>query len=149
MVGVQNIFPFGGIEQIHQPVPDFGEHCFHPVEEPVQFALPSEKNAPQNETQAAVRIGLAIGNRKRTAPRSAEDQPALNTEVNSQRFYIRDQVCCRIVFEQTLRLGSAGAPLIVNNDPVGCGIKKPTMDRRCPRPRPAMQKNNRNSVRIS
>ena len=89
---------------------------------------------------------FGIGERERAAPGTAEQQELLDAEMFAQRLDIGDQVGCGIVGQFAAGGRTAGAALIVDDDPVGTGIEKPPMHRRRPGTGAAMEKDHRNAA---
>ena len=119
------------------------------VQEPVDLAPASEKDPAQHEAEAAPRMRLAIGQRQRRSPGTAEHQPALDRQMFPQPLDIRDQVRGGVVAQLRPGNRAAGAALIEQDDAVAVGIEEPTVDRGASRARTAMQEDDGNAVRIA
>src|SRR6266436_6913991 len=67
------------------------------LEYPAHFPFPHQKNAAQREAQAGAGEFLRIGHGQSRTPRTAEYMPRRDSASLSQRFQIRDEMCCRVV----------------------------------------------------
>src|SRR5437773_7595609 len=73
-------------------LPCLGKDLAHPLNEPLELALPREEDPPQDESETALRMRLRVGERKCRTPRSTEQQPAFHMQMRSQTLEIGDQM---------------------------------------------------------
>jgi hypothetical protein len=92
--------------------------------EPVDLALPEQKNPAQYEFADAARMQLRVTQSERTAPGAAKYEPPMDTQRLTQALDVGYQVCGRIRFEASKRLAATRATLIKNDDPIASRIEK-------------------------
>ncbi len=91
-VAPQQVAAFRFGQQPGEFLPCFREDLSQSVQEPVDLALPPKENPAQQKAAAALRVSLPVREAKRAAPRTSEDQPALDAEVVAQQFDVGDQL---------------------------------------------------------
>jgi hypothetical protein len=109
----------------------------------------TEKDPAHHQRRDPFGIGFGIGQRQRRPPGTAEHQPALDPELLTNQFHVRDQIPGGIGHERGMRRRAPAAALIEQHRPIALGIEETAMRRLAPRARPAMQKDRRNPIGTS
>jgi hypothetical protein len=111
-------------------------------------------DAEEDHLADALGMRLGVGERKRAAPRSTEDEPALDLEVLAQPLDVRDQVRGGVV--RQVDAGRAGmwraspaVALVQERDPVDARVEQLAVPRRAARPRPAVQDDRRLALGVA
>jgi hypothetical protein len=122
--------------------------------EPLEFMPLQREDAAQHELGHRGRMRLRVCERERTAPRPAEDLPAVDAEVAPQQLEICDQVPRGVVPQlgvgiRDVRGRSAAAALIEQHNAVPLRIEEPAVPGRGTAAGPAVQEDDGLSVGIS
>ena len=149
VVVAQQVRAFLRRQRFRERPPRLRKDVAHAVHEPVDLRRGGEKDAAQHEAQNAVRMCLRVRQRQRRAPRPAEDQPALEPELDAQVFDVGHQVLRRVVGKRGRRRRASRAALVVQHDVPERGIIEAAVMRQATAARPAMQEHQRNAVRVA
>jgi hypothetical protein len=137
----------GGVrEELRECAPGFRKDVAHSVHEPVDLGCGRKKDSAQHETEAARRMRLRVGERKRRSPRAAEYEPAVDVQMDAQPLEIVDQRLRRVAFDLGDRCRAAGTALVEQHDAPERGVEIAAMMRQAAASRAAVQEHDRNTV---
>lgn len=91
--------------------------------EPQQLLSSQGEDASEDQSQAAIRVRLRVGERQRRTPRSPKDDPAVDAEVLSQLFDVLHEMPGRVLLERGVRGRPPRASLVEQDAAVVRGIK--------------------------
>src|SRR5438105_7798182 len=149
VIGRENVAAFALGEEPRKGAPSLGKHSANAVRKPLDLLAPAQKDAAQHEPDAAQRVRLGVMQRQCRAPGPAKYQPFVDAERGAKMFDIGHEMGWRVVGDLAQRRRSAGAALIKNHDPPIFGIEKPPMHRRRACAGTAVQKQRRDTARIT
>ena len=114
-------------------------------------ACSSSARVPRNVARSTIPldsrgVSFGVGQRKRGAPRTADDHPALEAKIFADRFHVRDQVRQCVAFKPPFRAASPGAALIEQHGMKALRIEQPPMVRLAAAAGAAMQIDGGNAV---
>lgn len=91
--------------------------------EPQQLLSSQGEDTSEDQSQAAIRVRLRIGERQRRAPRSSKDDPAVDAEVLSQLLDVLYEMPGRVLLKRGVRGRLSRASLVEQDAAVVRGIK--------------------------
>jgi hypothetical protein len=148
-VTAQHVAALAFGQHFNEFAPGFRVNVARPAEKPFHFARTAKKDAAQDETEAALRHGLAVGERQRAAPGASEQQPLADPEVLAQALEVLNQVLGGVACDLADRRRCAGPALVVQDDPEEVGVEEASMFRRAAAAWAAMQKHDRDAPRVA
>ena len=92
VIGLCGVIAFIRRQELQKGFPGFREDAPHIVNEPVQLPLTTCEDTPKNETLAAIRMRLTIGQGERRPPGAAKQQGAFQIQMSAQLFDISNQM---------------------------------------------------------
>ena len=117
--------------------------------EPQQLGSTQREQAAQDQFCNPLRMGLGVGQCERTAPRSAEYLPFIDTALLAKEFDVRNKMPGRVVDQRTTRCGFTAAALIEEDDPLCRRVKKSSHFGTARSTRSAVQENDRLATRVA
>src|SRR4051794_21202998 len=107
--------------------PRFGEDRPHAVEEPLDLQLRAQEDSAQDEPGGALGMADAVRQRKRAAPRSAEQEPARDAELDAELLHVTHEVGGGVVVQVAERHRAATTTLIEHDYSIELRIKEAAM----------------------
>src|SRR5687768_14108239 len=112
MIGAQEIAALGERQEFGEAPPRLWKEPAHAVEKPFELRRAAEKNPAQDESAAALGKCIAVGERERAPPRSAEQDPAIDPEREAKALDVLHEMRGRVVADLGQRQRTAGSPLV-------------------------------------
>ena len=134
----------------HEAVPDIGpEQAGAAAIEPVEFGPGHQEHPAQRQVGRPVGMRLGIDQRQRRAPRAAEHDPAADPQGGADRLHVRDQIPGGVGGDAGMGPRPAAAALVEQHHPIGRRVEVPPHRRAAAAPRPAMDHDHRDPVRVA
>ena len=117
--------------------------------EPIELPRAHQEDAAQHELGDPRRMGLRVGERQRRTPRTAEQLPALDAEVEAQCLHVLDEVPGGVVDQACMGAALAAAALVEQHDAVACRVEEPSLARIGAAARATVQEHHRLAGRVA
>jgi hypothetical protein len=150
VVGLDEVVSFGQRDGSEEFFEEVGKKMVGAILiKPAELFLPREENAAHDERLDSGGMSLGVSESQRTAPRTTEDDPAIDMEVAPKLFNVGDEIPGSILFQASMGGRFAASPLVKEDDPVEVGIEEGAVGGIGAASRAAVKKENRPSLRIA
>ncbi len=136
-------------QEFAERAPGFRKHVAHAVHEPVELGGAREKDAAQHEPEATLRMRLGIRERQRRAPRTAEEQPALDAEMPAQPLEVGHEMRRGVGHDLAAWRRAPRAALVEEHDAPERRVEIAAMMRQAAAAGTAVQEHERHAVRVA